>query len=485
MQPENKETKTVAETRQRPRKKGISTSLVIILVLLALLCGGVLGYLCCLYLSPMAKEKKNLEAQIQDYELQMANFYTDEFSAETLGGGITLDEDGNDELSSFIKSPEAEAEIVVVAEYDGGQVMSDEAMAAYENILSDQMMNGLDVSQSSEMILDVVLQSLVSDRIAYNKAEELGCTAYSTADQEEIARRAQEQYDEKVAFYADFLQTEEMTDEDAQTEAKTYLELMEECTPDSVKKEVEKEFWKEKLFDRVVEGVNVTKDDITLVYGDLVAAQKAAFDENPEAFEETVFAGGTVVYHPEGYRAVKQIFLMLDDESAMRINEIQEQLTIETDEAVIAQLTEELDGLYAPLEEKAAEITAKLDAGEDFDALMAENSDDEELIDGMFASTGYYVSKNSTMWPENFVSAAMSLENPGDVSAPVRSENGVHIVRYISNVEPGEVPMSQVEQDLTELTQETRKFETYQEQLQTWMDEANVVMYPERLYVGD
>ena len=484
MQSEKNETKVKPESRPKPKKKGISVSLVIILVLLALLCGAALGYLCCRYLSPMAKEYARMREQIQEYELQMANFYTDEFSAETLGD-ITLDEDGNDELSAFLKNPEAEAEIVVAAEYDGGQIMSDEALSAYEKILSDQMMNGLDVSQSSDMILDVVLQSLVSDRIAYNKAEEMGCTNYSAADQAEIVRRAEEQYEEKVSFYGDFLRTEGMSDEDARTEAVTYLELMEECTPESVKAEVEKEFWKEKLFDRVVEGVTVSKDDVTLLYADMVSAQKEIFEADPEAFEETVFSGSMVVYHPAGYRAVKQIFLMPDNESALRMQEIRALLLTETDEAVIAQLNGELDGLYAPLEEKAAEIMAKLNDGSDFDALMAEYSDDEELTGGLFAPTGYYVSQNSTLWPEEFVRASMSLANPGDISEPVRSENGVHIVRYISNLDPGEVPMSKVEQELTDLTLESRKFEVYQEQLQTWLDEANVVMYPERLYVGD
>ncbi len=64
---------------------------------------------------------------------------------------------------------------------------------------------------------------------------------------------------------------------------------------------------------------------------------------------------------------------------------------------------------------------------------------------------------------------------------PVRTADGVYVVRYIANVTPGAVPLSNVSSRLTTETQQSVKDKAYNEQLDAWMEEANVTFYPERM----
>ena len=76
--------------------------------------------------------------------------------------------------------------------------------------------------------------------------------------------------------------------------------------------------------------------------------------------------------------------------------------------------------------------------------------------------------------------AAMALVNPGDVSDPVRSEMGVHVARYIANVQPGAIPLSNVSARLTTETQSVAEDEAWLKQMQAWLEEANVQYHPEK-----
>ena len=162
-----------------------------------------------------------------------------------------------------------------------------------------------------------------------------------------------------------------------------------------------------------------------------------------------------------------------------RAAEINAQLETETDETVRAELQTELDALYAPLETEAAQVVSELEGGADFDEMIEKYGDEDILGKDAFATTGYYICENTVMWPAEFVDAGMALAAPGDVSAPVRSEKGVHIVRYIANVQAGSVPLSNVSSRLTTATLEYEKDKAWDEQMQLWRDEANVVFHPE------
>ena len=82
--------------------------------------------------------------------------------------------------------------------------------------------------------------------------------------------------------------------------------------------------------------------------------------------------------------------------------------------------------ILAAAQEKIDEINQRLANGEDFEALIPEyTADSDNLYEVCIASSNYV--------PE-FVEAAFSVENVGDVSAPYISQFGIHIVKYMEDI---------------------------------------------------
>lgn len=75
-------------------------------------------------------------------------------------------------------------------------------------------------------------------------------------------------------------------------------------------------------------------------------------------------------------------------------------------------------------EEKANELKAELDGGADFATLAQENSIDPGAANG--GDLGFF---SRGMMVQPFEEAAYALANPGDISAPVQSQFGWHIIR--------------------------------------------------------
>lgn len=69
----------------------------------------------------------------------------------------------------------------------------------------------------------------------------------------------------------------------------------------------------------------------------------------------------------------------------------------------------------------------------------------------------------------------MLLENVGDVSEPVVSGSGVHLIRYESDVTPGAVPLEQVRDALVEEALTTLQEEYYLQQLDAWVEALHPV----------
>ena len=86
----------------------------------------------------------------------------------------------------------------------------------------------------------------------------------------------------------------------------------------------------------------------------------------------------------------------------------------------------------APVEERAAALIARIQAGEDFDTLMFEYSEDP----GLASHPGGYIFTDNVMVDE-FFEAARNLAI-GEVSGPVETMHGIHILQ---RVEPQEGDM--------------------------------------------
>ena len=96
-------------------------------------------------------------------------------------------------------------------------------------------------------------------------------------------------------------------------------------------------------------------------------------------------------------------------------------------------------------------------------------------------SQGYRISANSKQWESAFIEGAMMLETPGQISVPVHTSSGVHIIRYESDVPAGAIPLADVRDAIVAQLRNEKVDDAYDEQAAKWLAESNPRYYPERL----
>ena len=408
--------------------------------------------------------------------------YFDEGASALLGEDEALDdEDGEDEID------EPDEDAVVVAEYgDGKHLMSDEVLEEYSEELSMYILSGYSEEEVAEMLLDDVLETMVSERVMAEHARELGLYDLNDDDRAAIEAEAAEVYSEYVEYYRETVVAEEgLTGEEADAAAKEYLLEAEGVTYEGLIAELGESWWEQKLFDEITKDVTVDDAAVRETYDELLEEQMLNFTEYPDDYEFSQMSGETIVYNLPGYRAVKLLMLGFeDDDTAIAVYNLIDELDAMDDEedAALRQEREEaLDGYYTPIEERADELLDQLREGADMDAMILAYGADEGMQNERLRAMGYYVSEDSMLWSEEFIAAAMDLEEIGEFSEPVRTEDGVCILQYLGEVPEGDVPLADVREALEEEALEIARYDVYDEQVEIWLDEANPSYYPERM----
>lgn len=278
----------------------------------------------------------------------------------------------------------------------------------------------------------------------------------------------------------------------------------------------------QKLRDSVVGGVTVTDEELQTAYNEKVTAAQTSYASNLDQYGTDVSGGTTVYYRPAGYRTVKNILIKFSDEDNTAITNLQSQVTAKqgeldtntqsiaalptdpaTDTAEQAQTRTELtaakatletalsdlntqlaaakEKAYAALQPKVDEIQAKLAAGGDFDALMAEYGQDPGMQTEPGKTDGYLVCAVSSQWVSEFTTNAMALVKVGDISAPFRSSYGIHILKYNSDVAEGAVPLADVSDTLRAELLTSKQDTLYSDTVTQWVTEANAKIFKDRL----
>lgn len=197
--------------------------------------------------------------------------------------------------------------------------------------------------------------------------------------------------------------------------------------------------------EQLMEGVALTAEELKAKYDETLAAQKALFAENPSQYfaaesSSNYGAGVMPLYIPEGFYRVKHI--LVEDEAT------------------------------------ANEVKGKLDAGEDFDALLTEYGTDDGMKSEQYAD-GYLVGEGAS-FVEAFLTAALALEKEGDVSDVVQSDYGYHIIKRYKDEPSREIPYEEIQTAFDEYEQTTYQTEYYNNIVKGWTeDPAVVTRYPE------
>ena len=370
---------------------------------------------------------------------------------------------------------------------------------------------------------DNVINMLVEDAVTQAKATELGMDAFTDEELAAMQTEAETTYQGYVdSVKASEFANTELTGEalDAAVAAK----MVEQGYPtvESLVKDAKTTAAGEKLRAEVVKDVTVAEEDVKADYDAKVESAKAEYEASPAAYGTAVTNGTTTYYVPAGYRYVKHILRTFTEEDSAKITDLNSQLSsaqtqlsnveasladlgedasaddeptaqqrkelTDTQTALNAQIADlqtQLDAAkeagYAALQPTVEEIQGKIAAGEDFDALMEQYGQDPGMQREPAKTVGYPVSAASSNWVTEFRDAAMALSTVEAVSEPVRSANGIHIIKYISDAAEGAVAYDTVKEGIQSALLSAKQDELYNSTVAQWVTDAKAKIYKDRL----
>ncbi len=346
-----------------------------------------------------------------------------------------------------------------------------------------------------------VIDSLKQNLVLKQKAFALGMDQLTDEEKTHAEEHAKEYYDSFIQSVAStYLPNSGLEGDELTAAAEKYVADNDiktadgRATYDDFLKSAMEEVAVEKLEEDIVKDVTVTEEEIKADFDAKVEEAKTTMESNPDSYGYSLMNGSTVYYAPAGYRMVKHILVGISDEDSKATDEAQKALSEAQDALTNAAADADKDALQAAVDAaqaaydaaqaagmanaktKADEVYALATAeGADFDALISEYSTDH------MPETGYAIREGYAYFVQPFVTSAMALQNVGDVSEPVESTYGYHIIKYVSDVQEGPVDLESVRESISNSLLSTKKNDLTESTIQQWVSEAKISTFEDRL----
>ena len=372
----------------------------------------------------------------------------------------------------------------VVATVNGEDILKPEVIELYDVYksmygITEDNEDSEDARETVQELKDLLLDAMVDQVLAEQKAAELGLTLTDEEQQEidDEIEQVLEQIQTSAESYADSAVAADSTiDRDAYIEQE--VEYMKEnygINDGSYRESLESDRLIQKLREYTLDGYTPTDEEIQTWYDENLETQREDLQENP-ANLSTYESSSIVLYQPEGYRYVRDIFISLDDEVQDEIEALRDE---GKDDEADALRDEALQAIESEANEAYEKATAE---GADFSAVLAEYTDDTGMKSEPAMTTGYRIYEGSTTYNETIVNTGMSLENVGDISEPVATDSGYYIIEYTGDMASGEVPLEDVRDEIEERLISDKTEENYNAAMEQWREEAEITKYYDRLY---
>ena len=427
---------------------------------------------------------------------------------------------------------EADDGNVVIAKVNGVSILKSKYNEIYNYYYYYYTSMGYDAS-TAKSTLDQnktdILDQLVEEELMRQKAEAAGALNYTDAQREE-AKKAID--DEKQSYMDNLVEQYKTAFEGQAIKGKKDGESDE----DYFKRVAEEKYYKnledngyteEKLLEEQLLSVALQdyKDDllkdVAVVESDIISKYDSMYNEQLEALSsdsEFVSAWNSskyapFVYYRPGYSLVQHILIPYSEEEAKQlgeyytkideyktsIEEYQSAYESETDETKKAEnkaSKEEAEKSLAEVQAKYDELlkTAKSKVQADADSVYksVKGADEEKFISVMLekstdtgmnseekAKKGYLVGPEDNMVPE-FSKAATAL-NQGEISEPVATYYGFHIIRCIKKLPEGKAALDDVKAEIEETLVSEKKNTQWTTMLNDWKNESKVKKYENKL----
>ncbi len=307
----------------------------------------------------------------------------------------------------------------------------------------------LDTDEGITEFVDYLLDGLIASEMRVYQAKLAGITL-TDEEQASAEETAQSNYDDTYQTFLDQAESAGSSNVEAYAKSLFTDALVQNHTTvrklqDAMLEDAVNDILIANHKAQLLEDVEMTDEELEQAYEDELAAQTELFTSDPaqyftyEAYSSYGYYAPPL-YVPDGFFRVRQI-LVDDEETALLIKE-------------------------------------KLDAGEDFETLLAEYNTDPGMESEDLAE-GYMVGDGAN-YVEEFLNAALALENDGDVSDPVQSDYGWHIIKRVSTESAHEIPYVEVKDVLDNYLQTNYQEEYYADLVDSWVaDDTLVTRYDE------
>jgi hypothetical protein len=356
----------------------------------------------------------------------------------------------------------------VVARFAGQEILKGEVLDAFDRQkelwgITEEMERDPEARESILSIKKQILDTLIDNKLVEGKAIEAGFTV-----REEDITKAQEDFNEQLQSYAEFLREQ---DEEAQRAGVDYEQRAREFFDEQLQAigYTEREYIEmvalntrvQEFRESKLAGIEATKEQVQEYYDTQLQLQEA----NPAQVTE-----GELELTRAPAARVKHILIALPDEEQAEYRRLRgEGLNNEAE----SYLAEKLEAIRP----KAQEVLAKARAGEDFEALIETYGEDPGMVDN---EEGYTVTLGGGFIPQ-FEVAALALEEVGQISDLVGGQFGYHIIKLYEKI-PGHIYTLEEKREEIEALLDSRMQETeWNSLMETWREEANITRFTERL----
>ena len=364
--------------------------------------------------------------------------------------------------------------------------------------------------------VQVAIDKFVNLGIIESKLAEKGRNDFTEDEQEIMKAAAQAKYEE---LWQSLYQRASKSGEEVDEEDITGWLEGEGYTVEAIYDEYLVSERNHRAIELFCQDVTLTQAQVDEYYeNQFVGPDRERYTDDVARFEEEIVAGNNEAFYiPEGYRYVRQITLDYP-KSATASAKAQEKLLQNALTALasafqklavaattaegwddLKDLRADYDAANAVVAETQAAWMEKIKAGaqpllqETFDAIAEEYAagiDFKSLIekyssdktDMNLSKNGYLFHPDSTTWPDAFRQAAVKLEKPGDISEPVYSETGVHILCYVGEAPAGDHVLTEEEREqLNASALQYYQNERLLELCAQWKDDYDIETHPELL----
>ncbi len=376
----------------------------------------------------------------------------------------------------------------LLATIDGVDVPIDDALDEYEYY--EMLYTVYGMADQLPEIKRQIAEYYVKLELIYREYDRLGFVP----DMEAIEASAKADYEESIQGYTAYISHTDKTEEELLKAAEEKLiadgfdlSYFERYALNSAKMEA--------VLNHYASHITVTAQDVEDYYNDLVASDRETYTASFALYEQASSSGTRILYVPEGIRTVRHILVLLSEEDQDTMYDLESQMSAvelklaaaNADAETLGKekeaLQAQIDEIFATIDSRAQEIMDKLMKGEDFEALLEQYGEDPGMQSEPYKTEGYQVHADSSQWVTAFRDGAMALQKPGDISQPIRTSYGLHIIRYEGDVEAGAVEYETVRDELETELEEVLINRSYDDQINQWYEASEIVIYMENFDV--